>query len=101
MAEQYGVSLPTGSCVPTPLLHMAKLDVAANDEERCDLSLFRSICGVLQFASHYCRPDVSQSTKELCKLASDRPHTQALQGSAAVLQVGLPASDQGLQSDIY
>ena len=67
MAEGYQVGLPTGSRAPTPLPHTAKLDLAADDEERCDPSLFRSICGALQFASHCCRPDVSQSIKELCK----------------------------------
>ena len=67
MAERYGVGLPMGLCAPTPLPHMAKLNVAADDEERCALSLFRSICGALQFTSHCCWPDMSQSIKELCK----------------------------------
>ena len=67
MAERYGVSLLTGSHTLMPLPHTAKLDVAANDKEQCNLSLFRSICGALQFASHCCRPDMSQSIKELCK----------------------------------
>ena len=67
MAEWYRVGLPTGSCTPMPLPHTAKLDLAADDEERCDPSLLRSICGALQFTSHCCWPDVSQSIKELCK----------------------------------
>ena len=95
MAERYQVGLPTGSRAPTPLPHTAKLDPAADDEERCDPSLFRSICGALQFTSHCCRPDVSQSIKELCKHLIDPTlrHYKAVQQCLSYL---LATKDYGL-----
>ena len=95
MAEQYGVGLPMSSRVPTPLSHTAKLDPAADDEEQCDPSLFRSICGALQFTSHCCRPDVSQSIKELCKHLID-PTLRHYKVAQQCLSYLLATKDYGL-----
>ena len=95
MAERYGVGLPVSSCVLAPLLHTAKLDAAANDKEWCNLSLFRSICGALQFTSHCCWPDVSQSIKELCKHLID-PALRHYKAAQQCLSYLLATKDYGL-----
>ena len=95
MAERYGVDLPTGSRALTPLPHTAKLDAAVDGEEQCDPSLFRSICGALQFCSHCCRPDVSQSIKELCKHLID-PALRHYKAAQQCLSYLLATKDYGL-----
>ena len=54
-----------------------------------------SVCGALQFASHCCRPDVSQSIKEPCKHLIDLAlrHYKAAQQCLAYL---LATKDLGL-----
>ena len=59
------------------------------------------ICGALQFASHCCRPDVSQSIKELCKHLIDPAlrHYKAVQQRLSYL---LATKDYGLvRTDAY
>ena len=99
MAERYGVGLLAGLHMLMPLSHMAKLNAATDDEGWCDLSSLRSICGVLQFASHCCWPDMSQSIKELCKHLIDPMlrHYKAAQQCLAYLLVTKDYST----SDIY
>ena len=95
MAERYGVKVPERKGAPTPLSYTLKLEPAEPDEERCDPTLMRSIAGALSFSSTCCRPDISQSVKEICKHLID-PAVRHYKAALQILTYLLATKEVGL-----
>ena len=93
-AARYGITQHTKRA-SVPMLYDKRLEPAADEDERCDAQLYRSVLGTMQFSVTCVRVDGAQAVRELAKFMYD-PSTTHMKAAMHCLAYLVQTKDRGI-----